>query len=405
MKNILPKFSLLSEGILMLGGILTGCSAEAPFESEAVGTLRLHTTLSHTTTRTLTEDENSELGRSCVVYVSNLGREAGKSLVFKAQGLPNVPESIKLPVGNYAAEAWAGDSLAANKEGKRFFRGYQEFELSGSSDKSVSLPCRMLNTVVSFQLDGIDASVMRDDYTITVAYGMTALEFTHEDVETNTKGYFMLDQDNVKELKGILAQLDADASNSAAIPTGQQLQFKISGTRADGQPIEVKQTLGNVKPAFHYIVKMKYSGHSSSGETGGAILSVETEDAPVTDDTTVPVSGPTITGNDFNIDSPLPYSTMPQEIAVQVCANGGIQSITVASTTLSLPATELLDAGSEHNGITITEVNTNEKGVASCHLLFDKALFDVAAPGTHTITIKATDTAGLTIEKSVTVSK
>ena len=409
MNKTTSYMALAAAGVATMA-VLAGCASENPFDSEGYGTVRLHTVVNNATTRAISDEEKTTLEKKCVIYISDKKRAEGKSLIFKETGTGNIPAQINLPVSSYAAEAWSGDSVAADKAAK-FYRGYQNFEITKGSQTNVALNCRILNTIVSFNFVGIDDKIMKDDYKITVASANGSLEFGKSDVDDKVKGYFMLHQDNLKVLNDILEKI-TPGTESKNVATDQTLEFTITGTRADGNQFKVSQTIKNVKPAFHYIFSMKYdSGTTPDNPEGGAMFDISIEESEITEEPTITVSAPTISGLDFDIKSTRDYtSAIPEETIVQICAHEDISAIYVTKPWLETPTelTNILDTANAQKyadkGITLSGTVVKE-GIATNYIIFKKSVFESIPSGSYTIDIKAVDKAGLPTEAKLTIKK
>lgn len=290
MKNLISK--ILTGVVAVTTLTLWSCSSENPFDTEGMGTVRLHTVVNSITTRTIDSSEETALRENCVVFVS----EKDKGLVYKEKGLDNVKDQISLKAGQYVAEAWSGDSVSASFSSK-FYRGYETFSVTKGSNSSVVLNCRIQNVVASVNTSTIDPNLMQDDYVITIKNKGGALTYTKE--EGDSRGYFMM-ADNEKNLT-----------------------YTITGTRKDGKPFTKNGTL-EVEPAHHYIFNILYNPEiPDDPDTGGAFIKIEIQDENLIDPGNVLVpSRPTITGVDFDLENQVVCvddETIPENISVQIC--------------------------------------------------------------------------------------
>lgn len=286
---------------LTFSGLLWGCAAENPFDTEGTGTVRLRTVVNSITSRAIDDTEEAALRANCVVYIS----ENGKGLVYKEKGLDNVKEAISLKAGGYIAEAWSGDSLSASFTGK-YYKAYVPFDVTRGSTSNVVLDCKIQNVVASINTSTINPNLMRDDYKITI--GNTRGELVFTKAEGDGRGYFMM-------------------------PNGEtDLSYTVSGTRKDGKPFTQSGKITGVERGHHYIINIKYSPEDQvDPEEGGAWIKIEIEDENLIDGGNVLVkSRPTITGVGFNAEDQLKCiedSDIPENISLQICGFDGIDDV------------------------------------------------------------------------------
>ena len=95
------------------------CSETEQFGTDGEGRLALATSVS-SDMNVVSRASEQELADGCMVWISN-----DKGLVYRYEGLDNVPSSISLLSGRYVAEAWTGDSVSASFD-KRWFKGRED---------------------------------------------------------------------------------------------------------------------------------------------------------------------------------------------------------------------------------------------------------------------------------------
>ncbi|MDE6551353.1 MAG: PCMD domain-containing protein, partial [Muribaculaceae bacterium] len=284
---------------------------ENPFDSEGEGTIRLHTVVNSITTRAdddpSTSDPMQEYKDKCIVYISG-----EKGLIYKKVGLHNVDETITLKTGHYAAEAWTGDSVAASFD-KKFFRGYESFEVTKGSQQNIALTCKIQNVVASINTSTIDPNLMNDDYSISIK---------------NSRGEIVFNKDNAPSERAYFMMPDGDTT----------LEYTISGTRQDGKPFTKSGSIDGVQRAHHYILNFEYNpeGQGQNPSTSGAVfLKIIIKDEDIHDSQSVTVhSRPTITGVDFKIDKQQVYTSdadIPESLNVQLCGFKGLKELAVTS--------------------------------------------------------------------------
>lgn len=392
MKN---DISNIMKGVVgvMSAVMLLGCSAENPFDTDGQGIVKLRTVVNSITTRA-DGDEASDsqvLSDKCVVYISG-----DKGLVYKKQGLDNVDTQITLKSGHYVAEAWTGDSVTASFD-KKFYRGYQPFDVTSGSLSNVVLNCRIRNVVASVNTATINPNLMNDDYRITIKNSGKEgeLVFTKENAES-AKGYFMMP-------KGDTA-----------------LEYMIEGTRKDGKPFSKSGKIEHVESAHHYILNFEYNPNGGSDtETGAVFIKIVIKDEDLGESDSVDIyAKPTIAGMEFDIDKQRNYidaANIPDRTRVQVCAFGGLDEIVIttdAYALLGLPAQSFnvlkLDneTAFKEAGLTWSRSVNEKNNVETAYVEFKKTMLEKLPTDSKTeyiISITAKDIAGKITTKSLRI--
>lgn len=337
--------SNILSGVVTLTAVngLSGCTSESPFDSEGgEGIVQLRTVVNSITTRA--DEDSDPLSDNCVVYISS-----SKGLIYKKVGLNNVDSQITLKEGHYVAEAWTGDSVGAAFD-KKFYRGYEPFDVTKGSTKNVVLNCKIQNVVVSINTNSIDPNLMKDDYKITISTRRGSLEFTKENV-SDAKGYFMLPINN--ESSDEEESQTASATNEPIYDDNTlddtSLVFTITGSRKDGKPFSKSGKITNVKRTHQYIINFAYNPDSpTTASEGAAFIKIHVKDEDLKDAENVTVhTRPTITGVDFDITKQLVLTSdenIPDVISMQLCGFGGLKSLYVESESaaaIGLPASNL----------------------------------------------------------------
>lgn len=299
MKNLISNILKGAAG-LSAATLIWSCASENPFDTEGMGTVRLHTVVNSITTRAIDSSEETALRNNCVVYIT----EKDKGLVYKEKGLDNVKDQISLKAGEYIAEAWSGDSVSASFVSK-FYRGYETFSVTKNSASTVVLNCRIKNVVASINTSTIDPNLMNDDYVITIKNAGGSLTYTK--AEGDSRGYFMM-ADNEKNLT-----------------------YTIAGTRKDGKKFSKNGTI-EVEQAHHYIFNILYDPEiPDDPDTGGAFIKIEIQDENLIDPGIVLIaSRPTITGVDFDIRNQVVCvddENIPENISLQICGFDGLDDV------------------------------------------------------------------------------
>lgn len=217
------------------------------------------------------EMTEQELGEKCKIYIS--GKQG---LLRKYDGIQNLPaEGIKLVGGSYVAEAWTGDSVPASFD-KKWYRGYERFEIKGGEVTRVNLSCKIKNVVASVNYDETVDDVL-SDYTFTI--GNTQGEVTYVGRD-DRKSYFMMPS------------------------TDTDLTWSISGKKSDGSEYTRTGTIKNVKPAYEYIVHVKYTDKTE--DAGGGFFTIEVDESAVEINDEINITlAPEIKGYNFDLSQPV----------------------------------------------------------------------------------------------------
>ena len=132
----------------MLGVVaLSSCVSDEPFGG-GQGELRMKMVVNSTLTRSGDNLTDQELADKCVIYVSS-----SKGLIYKYEGVDNLPSSLYMKSGSYVAEAWTGDSVPASFD-KKFYRAYEPFAIQSGQTSNVVINCRIANVVASVNVAG-----------------------------------------------------------------------------------------------------------------------------------------------------------------------------------------------------------------------------------------------------------
>lgn len=279
---------------------LWSCSAENPFDSEGSGIVQLRTVVNSITTRA-EGDAQSDLEKKCVIYISDKNKPTNESLVYQKVGLENLDTQITLKAGNYVAEAWTGDSVSASFD-KKFYRGYQEFDVTKGSTSNVVVNCRIANVVVSIDAtsvkDFLDRKLINDDYTVTINNTRGEKTFTKDSLDQ--RAYFMM-------------------------PNGvDSLNYTVSGTRPDGNRFDYSGTIRNVERAHHYILSFEYNPTSSDNPLGYVFIKINIKEEEIENDNVTIFTRPTITGVDFDLEKQLKFideEDIPELVSIQICGS------------------------------------------------------------------------------------
>lgn len=267
----------------LLTSILLGCAllpscANDDLMPDGQGELRMKMVVNSTLTRAGEELSEQSLADKCVIYISGT-----KGLLHKYNGVDNLPASLYLKSGSYVAEAWTGDSVSASFD-KKFFRGYQPFEINTGTSTNVVLNCKIANVVASVATSENFANAVTD-YKVSVGHSRASLDFTAEN--QGEHGYFMMPYDN----------------DSAAFESN--LTYTVTGTMENGETFTREGTIWNVQRAHEYVINLNYSP-TEIDPFGGALITVTIDDHELVIEDRVEISGaPVISGVGYDINSPL----------------------------------------------------------------------------------------------------
>ena len=249
MKTIYDKLAGVAI-IATLAGTMASCVSEAPFENDGEVLVKMNVMMNSTLTRADEDMDEKliELYQNCVVTVKN-----GSGILYQWQGVQNIPGELYMHYGTYTAVAWSGDSVPASleSEGKKFYKGREEFTVDGSSvNKQVTIHCSIANVVTSVNDSTINNDYI-DDVNVTFSHkhGSASLGENWAD-----KCYFVMPNDD------------------------QDIKYVITGTSGN-KPFTKEGVIENVQPAHEYRLNFEYDPNESTD--GGAFIQIVVEDKPV----------------------------------------------------------------------------------------------------------------------------
>lgn len=365
---------LLSGATLATGLLLSSCTADEPF-GEGEGVLKMKMVVNSTLTRA--EDDNQqELADKCVVYISG-----SQGLLYKFQGLDDVPSDIYLKSGGYVAEAWTGDSVSADFE-KKFYRAYEPFTISKGSVTNVVLNCKIANVVASINPEPIIADALKN-YKVTIGHSRGSLDFTEENAKT-AHGYFMMPNS------------DTD------------LTWTITGQKEDGSDFTKIGTIPNVQRAHEYVLNIKYTPNNPDA-VGGGFITVTIDDKEFLIEDRVELTGaPAIEGVGFDISQPLAGEQGSfSRTSIYVESLGTLSGLTVKTdasmaSAMQLPESEfdfiLMQAAARealaNKGVTCDYTPGADGANSSAKITFSADALNKLPNGEYTIDVTATDVYG-----------
>lgn len=369
-KNI---FCLMATALLG-GAVLTSCVSDEPF-GDGQGELKMKMVVNSTLTRSGDQLSDQSLADKCVVYVSDT-----KGLLYKYQGVDNLPNSLFLKSGHYTAEAWTGDSVPASFD-KKFYRAYQPFEINTGETTNITINCGIANVVASVAPSAAFKAVVKD-YKVTVGHSRGTLDFTEANLDQH--GFFMMPYDKDKKM------YESD------------LKYTVEGTLQDGTTFKREGTVFNAERAHEYVLNINYTAPESS-PVGGAFISVVIDDHELLIEDTVEISGaPTISGVGYDISK-----TMLKEpgsfdrCSMFVESLGELRSLkfsTPAYQTLGLPVSEMEFIGTDASTLQAyatagvsCQIGTTADGQHTARVFMEKEMLNRLPEGTYEIALTAID--------------
>lgn len=390
MNRIFKTLSRSAVACAFASVIFSSCSLEAPFADGGEGDLTITTEIRSDVvlTRAISNEDMTSLRENCVVYIENT-----KGLIRKYKGIDNIPEQIKLRVGDYVAEAWSGDSVSASFD-KKFYRGYQKFEVS-QGQNALTLKCNIANVIVSVDPASLDVNL--SDMKVTFKHSKGSLEFNKNSVEAGQKGYFMM------------PNADKDVA------------YIIEGTQENGTPYSKTGVIKNVQRAHEY--SMKISQDAANVTEGGALIKIEIADIPVIEEEVEVFPGPAVRGVEFDLSQQVVNTEKSfNDVGVYIRGYYGLSSVIVnfsdnfigytnaVNILNSTSVAELAAKGVKverrvSKDASVIEGN-QDVTVDELYVTFSKAMLDALAPSSkeYTVTFEATDERHLTGSGSLRIA-
>ncbi|MDE6854501.1 MAG: DUF4493 domain-containing protein [Muribaculaceae bacterium] len=357
------------------------CSETEQFGTDGEGRLALATSVSGDM-NVVSRASEQELADGCMVWISN-----DKGLVYRYEGLDNVPSSINLLSGRYVAEAWTGDSVSASFD-KRWFKGREEFTITKGEVSTVSLVCKVANVAASVNYaEGLEDVL--SDFTMTVGHGRGSLVFEGRD---DRRGYFMMPS------------------------TDRNLAFELKGTKADGSEFVYNGVIEDAQPATEYILNVKYTAQETT--VGGAVFSIVIDSKEIEVSTDVKlVPAPKISGYGFDLATPVmgEEGTIGRR-SVYIASATQISNVILSGDIFSsmLPAlggnrfdlcnvTEGALADINSIGVNYKSTYDAEADQTLFQLNFEETFTNALPNGDYTIGIEATDVKGNVTAATLTI--
>ena len=312
----------------------------------------------------------AQYGESLELWITRVG----EGPIRQYQGIDNVPtSSIKIPVGEYVAEAWAGDSVPASWD-KKYFKAYVPFEITKNGNTPLEVPLKIANVLASVNYDANVDEVIKD-YQMVISNPAGSLTFEGRDTR---KGYYMMPQ--------------ADREN---------LQITFTGTTNEGKAYTQKATISGVKPGHEYVVHVSQNGKIEP--IGGAYFTITVDETEVEVAEEIVITlAPVIKGVDYDISQPL----MAEEgkvgrVSVFVSSPDKITSLVLASadlqTRFGFPDIDLVTGAQSYldqlaaAGINVSKMTDSEGVLKSMRINFEDEYTKTLANGEHVFTFTSSD--------------
>lgn len=354
--------------------LLTSCATEDPIP-DGQGELRMKMVVNSTLTRAGEDLADQSLADKCIIYISGT-----KGLLHKYSGVDNLPASLYMKSGSYVAEAWTGDSVSASFD-KKFFRGYQPFEINAGTSTNVVLNCKIANVVASVAPSANFESAVKD-YKVSVGHSRASLDFTADN--KGEHGYFMMPYDN----------------ETASFEPN--LTYTVTGTMENGETFTRQGNIWNVQRAHEYVINLNYTP-SEIDPFGGALITVTIDDHELVIEDRVEISGaPVFSGVGYDINTPMltePGTFERRSIFVQ--ALGEYRSLAMHTDSyeaLGLPAADIDFVGASADtraqfasaGISCqTGIDTD--GTHTARIFLEKEMLNRLPQGTYHLLLTAID--------------
>ncbi len=397
--------ALYIAGMLLLGATATSCRDERTL-GEGDGRMMLSTTIVHDVkVVSRAEVTSEELASSALIWVSDLNK--GQHL-YTFEGYGSFPaDGLRLNSGRYAVEAWAGDSIPASWDRKRY-RGYQDFEITSGSQTQVELRCPIRNTVVTVTYGDKVAEVL-EDYTLTVGLNDGITDGSHSltfEGETDARGYYMINS----RTRGFSWTLSGTEKSTGKkfVKEGVYTDPAFAGVTDDTHPLLAQTT--------NYVFNINYT-YGNEIEIGGAYFDIEVEPEPVDgkDEEVLIALAPEIKGTDFDIaQTVMAEPAAAERLSLYVTTSSSLKEIVFESQALAsingITAYELLTtdhtaslAAAGINWITYAQ-DTDKSKITNMRINFEEQYLNSLPAGDYEFKVTATDEIDQTSTATLRVS-
>lgn len=371
--------TVLLLGILLTGGACTKEAAEIPGKpGEGAVSIAFAMPRSRATA-----DGTQYPWNRCTIriykYTVDEAGERTKELIRRYNSPTEMPASLWLLAGEYAIAVEAGSRAEATFD-EPTYKGEKDFKIVEGTSTSVTVECRVINTLVKVVYDRTIAATFKEKFSTTVAIdetydqsrvdGNKVANLTYEETKT---GYFILPENT----------------------TAFSWQFSGKGEK-NGEPLELTKTGSKAVTAeagVCYQLNLKYSP-----DLGGKLEFTLMVDESVDEifDPIVFIPNPQIAGDGFEIGDVQSFVEGKIGYRISSIADMKEVQIQVEGRTFAVPASEAY--AEDADGIAIDFENAT-----SLRLVLGEKFFSRLSGGAHTLTLTAVDNDGGEGMKETTV--
>lgn len=351
--------TVLLLGILLTGGACTKEAAEIPGKpGEGAVSIAFAMPRSRATA-----DGTQYPWNRCTIriykYTVDEAGERTKELIRRYNSPTEMPASLWLLAGEYAIAVEAGSRAEATFD-EPTYKGEKDFKIVEGTSTSVTVECRVINTLVKVVYDRTIAATFKEKFSTTVAIDETydqsrvddgrVANLTYEETKT---GYFILPENT----------------------TAFSWQFSGKGEK-NGEPLELTKTGSKAVTAeagVCYQLNLKYSP-----DLGGKLEFTLTVDESVDEifDPIVFIPNPQIAGDGFEIGDVQSFVEGKIGYRISSIADMKEVQIQVEGRTFAVPASEAY--AEDADGIAIDFENAT-----SLRLVLGEKFFSRLSGGAH----------------------
>ncbi|MDE6507929.1 MAG: PCMD domain-containing protein [Alistipes sp.] len=357
---------------ILLGALLLGACTGNPEEIAGnPGEGAVAFTLAMPKSRTTTADAETYPWDCCAIriykYVADEAGERSRELIRRYDSPSEMPASLWLLAGEYAITVEAGSKAEATFD-EPTYQGEQDFKIVEGATTSVTVDCRLVNTIIRVAYDATIPATFKEKFCTTVAIGESYDQSRVDKGEVPSlayaktrNGYFILPEET----------------------TAFCWQFTGKGEK-NGQPLELTKTGSKAivpEAGVCYELSLRYSP-----DLGGSLEFTLTVDESVDEifDPIIFLPTPQIEGYGFEIGETRPYVSGQIAYSIGSIADMREIQVQVDGATFAVPATAAY--AEDANGIAIDFENPT-----SMRLMLGEKFFARLSGGDHTLTLTAVD--------------
>lgn len=363
--------------------LTASCSDEQLF-SEGKGKVVISTTLS-TDMAVVSRSLQDDYAESTVIWISDT-----RGPIRQYNSLSELPaEPLILRAGNYTAEGWCGDSVAASFD-KRWYKAAVPFTITDGQVTQVPLTLKISNVAVSVQYDESVAEVLRD---CKMTVGHTGGSLVYEGETSASRGYFMFPQSS-----------------------DRALNYKLEASQLGGTPFEVSGIIENTKPGTEYILHVVYDPVNPEMGAGYFTITIDQRPIPVQREDIELITPPVFKGYGFNLTETISgeHGTIGRR-CIYVTSASRIDRVLIESDALTAivggPDVELFGMAESVRstlasaGINYVDGYYNEaEDNTLLQINFEEDFTDNLTNGLYTFSFTATDREGRTGHATMTIN-